>query len=137
MSNQTSKVKPPIFVAVAVWLLVASFLLGYLQVVLNKDWHFKSNPLISITLITLFVFLIARGLYRGRNWLRWLSVALISIGIVTAPWALEQRDYWGQITYITQCVMQGLAVFLLLLPPSGKWFRSNNSFKPKPLRGSA
>lgn len=73
-----------------------------------------------------------------RNWIRWLIVTIIVLGLFFTPWSgVVLSNDFDSLIYIFQDFLQGLVVVLLLLPSSGRWCRPNNSFKPDPLRRSA
>jgi hypothetical protein len=89
-------------------------------------------------LVLALIYIYLRALYRGRNWVRWLSVAFTVAGILYLPSTLHaETAFWAKGIYVVQALLTGTATILVLLPASGRWYRPNNSSKPNPLRGSA
>ena len=130
-------VKPPKTVLAAIWLLALSVAAGYIRLRFNHESSVTTAALAFVVLF-LFCFAILRALYRGRNWVRWLVVVVVFFGIALMPWSVPKLSaLWEQLVYVAQGVLQALAACLLLMRSSTAWFRPNNSFKPKPLRGSA
>lgn len=71
-----------------------------------------------------------------RNWIRWLVIGILILGYVLPPWPNIEppNDLYGAV-YMLQIVFQAVAVVLLLLPASDRWYRPNNSFKPSARQG--
>lgn len=79
-----------------------------------------------LTLALVYAYL--RGIYAGRNWLRWLSVAFTMFGIVSMPWHLPSiTTLSGKTVYSIQCALLAVAAALLFAPESRAWFRPNKS----------
>jgi hypothetical protein len=130
--------KPPSAVVGAVMLYTLSFLLGYVRIVIKSGWPTRPTGWMALVIFTAIVLLIARALYRGRNWLRIVSLCLTAFGIAYMPWSLAAiSNAPEKAIHVTQGVLQAAAAILLLTPAARGWFRPNNSSKPTPLRGAA
>jgi membrane-bound metal-dependent hydrolase YbcI (DUF457 family) len=82
------------------------------------------------------VLLYLRAIWRGRRWAWWLQLFFGAYGLITLPWISVPPGVPSAL-FISQYVICAIATLLLLPARSRAWFRPNNSFKPKPLRGSA
>ena len=129
---------PPQATKIAVALLGLSFAAGLARVLIDGNVLRSSSAWLWIAGYAALISLILYGLWRGKNWLRWLSAIFIAFGMAVLPWSLtEITQLWQKSVFVAQGVLQTIAVILLFLPSSRPWFRPNNSFKPRPLRGSA
>ena len=125
MSVATQKEAPPSTVVAAVWILVASFAFGYARILATKGWFTSVASVIGMLIFFGLVYAIARALYVGKNWLRWLSICAIVGGLLFLPWSLQTiHPGWERAIYVGQGLVQGVAAALLLLPASGRWYRS-------------
>ena len=129
---------PPKATKIAVALLGLSFSAGLSRVLIDGNLLRLNSAWLWIAGYGALISLILYGLWRGKNWLRWLSAIFIAFGMVVLPWSLaEITPLWQKGVYVAQGVLQTIAVILFFVPSSRPWFRPNNSFKPRPLRGSA
>jgi hypothetical protein len=132
------KSNPPSAVQVAVALVLLSWLLGCARVLVKNGWPVTIPQGIFSLVFFAIAYLICRSLHRGTNWVRWLTIVFTAIGMFALPWTLQTIPVqWERGIYVAQGVLQSVSIVLLLLPASNRWYRPNNSFKPKPLRGSA
>jgi hypothetical protein len=116
----------PSVVTAAVWLLVASFAAGQIRLQVAKGGLTSASSVVVLLVFIGIVYAIARGLYVGKNWLRWLSIVGIFGGLLFLPWSLQTiHPGWDRVTYVGQGFVQGVAATLLLLPASGRWYRSS------------
>lgn len=116
---------PPYTVTAAVWLLVVSFAAGYFRLLAAKGGFASAISVLATIIFIGIVYAIARGLYVGKNGLRRLSIAGIFGGLLFLPWSLQAiHPGWDRVTYVGQGLVQGVAATLLLLPASGRWYRS-------------
>jgi len=120
----------PLPVAASLVLFVASSGVEWFQKYM-AGWYTTPISIFGLLLNFLLTFAVAAGLYRRKNWLRWLIIVLLPAGWVMA----EAWKSFGQPLSALQTVLVGLQVLLLLV--SGSCYGPNNSFKPRPLRGSA
>ena len=82
----------------------------------------KSVFLLAIAGIALLWVL---GLYRRKNWLRWLTVISGVSGLFAIPRLLGTAGSDFQSTvFIAQCILTASASALLVLPSTSKWFAS-------------
>jgi hypothetical protein len=130
----TSAPAPPRSVKASVAIHAASFTLGFGHTFATKGLPDSAGRVFAWILVLSVIYFYLRAIYRGRNWVRWLSICLTALGLITLPWSLPATGKW---IYITQEIMLLVSSILILLPASSRWYRPNNSFKPKPLRGSA
>ena len=128
--------KPPRPTQIAVALLGASFAAGLARIVIDGNLLRSSTSWLWIAGYAALISLLLYFLWRGKNWLRWLSTIFIVVGMAVLPWSLaEIGPFWQKVIYAGQGVLQTVAVILMFFPSSRAWFRPNNSFKPSPLRG--
>ena len=128
----------PLSVKVAVWLTALSFIVGLVYIFIEDGMPHSLSSAFWLLAFIAFTSSTVLGLFLRRNWVRWVYVALVSAGLLLLPWQVARRTHDIEfLVYLVQSAMQGVAVVLLVLPTSGRWYRPNNSFKPNPLRGSA
>ena len=120
----------PLPVAASLALLVVISSLGWFQKYM-AGWYTTAPSIISLVLSFSLTFAVAAGLYRRKNWVRWLIIVLFPAGLVMN----EAWKSFAQPLSVLQTVLASLMVLLLLV--SGSCYGPNNSFKPRPLRGSA
>ena len=125
-------------VSTSVWLHAVSYFLGFAEVVITKGAPDSAGKLVAWLLVLAIFSAYLRGIYAGRNWLRWLSVALTTYGIVAMPWQLPSiPSLTGKAVYLLQCVLIAGAAALLFAPASRGWFRPNKSSKADALTRAA
>jgi len=127
---------PPKIVVLASWLYVIPYVLGLGRVLVTKGGPASVGALVAWLLVVAYFCFVARSLYRGRNWAR-LWVWLLTVFAVFSPLFMFPATFWERALFVTQILIGLTVAVLLALPASASWFRPNNSFKPKPLRGSA
>jgi hypothetical protein len=127
----------PATVAIAGWLFGASYAIG-LSIAISKVGIPKTPLIIMGLLLGLFVSAgMLLAIRSRRNWGRWLVVILIALNVLVLPDLISRNADAIKILYAAQGVLQLASAILILMPASNRWYRPNNSFKPKPLRGSA
>jgi hypothetical protein len=77
------------------------------------------------------------AIFKRQNWVRWLLAAWAIFRVASFVVLSLSPKFIVTISVVAASVPYILATGLLFLPSAGTWFRPNNSFKPKPLRGSA
>jgi hypothetical protein len=115
------------------------FAAGLITLLVQKGANASPIALCVWAIASWVVYLFLRSIWRGRRWAWWVAVISTAVGLALLPWSFSDipTDFFGRLLYVAQGVV-GTAATLLLLPAQSRtWFRPNNSFKPKPLRGSA
>jgi hypothetical protein len=129
--------KRPAPVAIAAWLFGISYAIG-LIIAITKVGIPKTPPIIMGLLLGLVVSAgMLLAICSRRNWGRWLAVILIALNVLVLPDVISRNADALKVLYAAQGVLQLASAVLLFMPASNRWYRPNNSFKPKPLRGSA
>jgi len=127
----------PAPVVIAAWLYGISYAIGLIIAITKVG--IPRTPLIIIGLI--LGLLVSAGMLLAicsrRNWGRWLVVILMTVNVLLLHGSVSRTADALKVLYAAQGLLQLAAVVLLLMPASNRWYRPNNSFKPKPLRGSA
>lgn len=127
----------PIIIWTAIILIGASFALGLTVIFLEDGFPNSIGSVIGMLAFVIFTMPLALGLLVRRNWIRWLVIGILVLGYVLPPWPnVVPRNDLDSAIYILQIVFQALAVVLLVLPASDRWYRPSKSFNPNP-RGSA
>ena len=128
----------PVAVKVAASLLAISLSIGLINGVMNDRVAMDAAGIIALAIALAFFVGGVLAVLARRNWLRWLVILVTAFGLAFAPWSVaSMTSRADQLIYVLQAAMQLAMLLLMLLPQSARWYRSNNSFKPKPLRGSA
>ena len=118
--------------------LAASFAIGIVNSLLQEGLPESVVATVALIFVLALVVLVPLSLLWRRNWIRWINTLFLAFGLVLTPWSVARMSVTSDIAvYLTQAVMQAAVLILLFLPSSSRWYRPNNSFKPKPLRGSA
>jgi hypothetical protein len=123
--NNPLPVQPPRLVVAATACMGASFTIGLGKLaIFNAHWE-RPATMIGFPIICLLLFVLIRALYRGHRWAFWVFVPLILSGICFIPAGIrEMAPGTDRTVYIAQAILQGAAVFCLLLPASRRWFFS-------------
>jgi hypothetical protein len=125
MDDATQSTQRPLIVTIATICLAVQYAGGLVTWIFTAHW---SNPLIPVVyaFVCLLVFFVLHSIYIGRNWVRWLVIIFGVIGLLSLP------SYWAHFTltiervrFIIQTVLQVVAIVLLLLPSSARWFSRN------------
>jgi hypothetical protein len=138
--------KFPKTVLSAVILIAVTLLVGLVQTIRFLPADLPVSPVITYG-ITLALYLAFGALLyliaRGKDWARIAYTAILVLGFLRAAptiVVLLQSPLANLLPIAMYCA-KIIAIVFLYLPSSNAWFRhggsSNNSFKPKPLRGSA
>jgi len=117
-------------VTVSITLLIASFGIDWIQKYLSG--LYAAIPFFIVLLLSFsLTFALAAGLYLRKNWVRWLIIVLFpAVFLMSEAWKT-----FGEPVSAIQTLLSAVQVLLLLF--SGSCYGPNNSFKPRPLRGSA
>jgi hypothetical protein len=112
----------PRSVIVAVVCLAISLAMAPITWIFTARWDLPSAWAIFFGICVL-LWLNVTALYHGRNWVRWLNVCLIVIGLVSVfeGYAI-QHTLISKIRYVTQTMLQAIALVCLLFPGSGLWY---------------
>lgn len=115
---------PPTAVAVAAWLFVAYGILSLVRIWIFGSGLPASYPGIAIWISALAGFaFVARALYLGRNWLRWLVALLVGSAIVLLPlYKPDMPDGPQLVFYLLQFAMPVVASALTFTPRANDWF---------------
>lgn len=128
----------PISVVIAVWLLGSTYVCGVLNALIKVGLPQSALSYVGLLIVFPLVGGLLLAVYFRRNWARWITVIWMAVVIILLPGNISRMaDAFDRVFYSAQGVLQVAAVILLLLPAAGRWYRPNNSFKRKPLRGSA
>ncbi|NUO75924.1 MAG: hypothetical protein HOQ32_07910 [Lysobacter sp.] len=128
----------PASVKLAAAFIACSFLAGHAK------FFFIDTPTAGV--VTGIAFALAFGIaalfiaaiLSRVAWARWVVAALLAVNASFLIFAIGHTSLSAiGIILVAQAVFQMAALVLLFLPPSVRWYRSKNSFQPKPLRGSA
>jgi hypothetical protein len=139
-SLDTDAVAPrrPGVIYAAMWLMAVSFAFGLVSILLEDGLPDSLGSVVGLLFFVALTTPLVLLLLLRRNWVRWLTIAIIALGFLFTPWSrLVLSTDFDSVIYILQASLQGLAVILLLLPSSGRWYRPNNSFKPNSHQGGA
>jgi hypothetical protein len=116
--------QPPRGVLVACALLGTSFLLAVVRSVLAGSWETSNSRVLGILMLVALTSAVVFGLYRGLNWLRWLCVILVALGLLLLPFSLgEIAGTTELLIHLSQGILQGGCAMLLLFPSATAWFR--------------
>ncbi|MDR7135716.1 hypothetical protein J2X06_002925 [Lysobacter niastensis] len=131
----------------AVFLIAATLLVGLVQTIRFLPTDLPLSPAITYGITSALYLALAALVYliaRGKDWARITYTAILVLGFLKAAATVSALLQAPQANLLP-IAMYGakiVALVLLYVPSSNAWFRhhggsSNNSFKPKPLRGSA
>jgi hypothetical protein len=128
----------PTSVKLAAVFIVLNLLAG------NSKFLFIDTPTagvmtaVAFAIVLGFTALLIAAVLSRVSWARWVVTALLVASLLFFPFAIAHASLPAlRIILVAQAVLQLGTLVLIFLPPSVRWYRSNNSFKPKPLRGSA
>jgi hypothetical protein len=118
--------KPPQSVVIAAWLLVAYGVLS-----LARIWLFGSGMPDSVVGFTIWgiavasIAFLARSLYLGRNWSRWLLAIAVALAIVVFPFQKPELPDGPQLgIYVLQILMPIAASALTFTARAKAWFQA-------------
>lgn len=93
---------------------------------------------IAFVIVLGFTALLIAAILSRISWARWVVSVLLAASLLFFPFALAHASLPAlRIILVAQAAFQLGTLVLMFLPSSVRWYRSNKSFKPKPLRGSA
>jgi hypothetical protein len=115
---------PPPQVLAALCLLGVEFALAILRVSLKTEWTRQPAAALNVVAILSLYSLWLYGLWRGLDWLRWVTVVLSVSSCVFAPRQLTRMADSTQValSWLQICVAAP-AVVLLILPRANRWYR--------------
>lgn len=116
--------KPPRAVVVACTLFGASFLFAVVRSVSAGGWNNPAPRAIGILILVALTSAVVFDLYRGVNWLRWLIVCGVVLGLLLLPWSLGSiANSTERFIHVCQGILQGAGAVLLVRPSASTWFR--------------
>jgi hypothetical protein len=137
-NNLSDAPRQPVSVKLAAAFIVCSFLSGHAK------FFFINTPTtgvatgLAFALVFCIAALLVAAVLSRLNWARWVVAVLLVANVAFFPFAIGHASLSAlRIILVLQSVFQLAALVPMFLPPSAKWYRPNNSSKPKPLRGSA
>ena len=93
---------------------------------------------VAFAIVLGFTALLIAAILSRVSWARWVVAVLLVASLLFFPFAIAHASRPAlRIILAAQAAFQLGTLVLIFLPPSVRWYRSNNSFKPKPLRGPA
>lgn len=115
--------KPPREIIAAAMGQCGSIFIGFLLYALLQPMPSLLGRVLAWILTAMLLYFLFRALLRGINWVRWLLLVLIILGILALPDRLSQpQEVWQKVVYIVQAIVQAGATALLFLPASHRWF---------------
>jgi hypothetical protein len=115
--------KPPREVVLATVGQSGSICFGFFAYALLQPSPSLLGRLLAWTIAGLLLFLLFRALLRGANWVRWLLLAVVVIGVLAWPSRASQfHEPWQRVVYMVQVIVQAGATALLFFPASNRWF---------------
>jgi hypothetical protein len=126
-----SNARPPRLVILAIAMVAGQYAIALVRVCLMKHRSPGAGPVIfGLILISAICLPWMYGLWRRRNWVRWLTVILGATGCALASRSVARlHDPTQVILYWLQFALTIPVVIILVLPPVGAWYKS----RPKPL----
>jgi hypothetical protein len=118
----------PLTVSLALIILLVSFSVSLVPRLVRAEWSdsfvwIKYGSEIVMLLLPLWF------IFRGKNWARWLLVALAFAGFCfRLPQLIGQfheHSVWWIVTYRLYTMIEAVALVALFLPSSSRWFRGN------------
>jgi hypothetical protein len=123
--STTTRARIPGRVQLAIYLVAISCLTALVRAILMKDWAQPISAIIGLAVLAELCALWIYGLYRGKNWIRWITVLFFVIHFAVTPWALAIFHDTRQVAmYWLQCLSGVLAAILLCMPIARQWFTS-------------
>jgi uncharacterized membrane protein len=88
-------------------------------------WESPAKKLFWLAALAVVVLLIAYALAARKNWMRWVLVVWLGVGLLLLPW-VERAPLNTTLGVIEagQYALHLVIVVLLLLPTTATWFRS-------------
>jgi hypothetical protein len=122
--------RPPRTVVFSVAIHAASLVAGCVYYAASGQFPRSMSGWAAWVIVACILFLYLRAIYLGYNWARWLSVALVVIGLAILWWALPTlHTHTDRVIYLVQQFIDITAAVLLFVPGSAGWYRSNYSVK--------
>ena len=139
MNNSYTVLSRPVPVKIASGLLVACTMFALIYIAFHV--HFD-RPLkyVFVAIITSMPLLMAWLLYTGRNWVRWLFLALVVSTLFLSPSTVRHQQTHSTFQaafYCFQTLMQVICAVLLCLPSSNRWFKAGRSLPNQSLQPTA
>lgn len=123
---------PPRLVIIAIAIMAGAFAIALVRVCLMKHRSPGPGPVIfGLVLDSAISLPWLYGLWRRRNWVRWLTVILGATGCALASRSLARlHDPTQVILYWVQFALTIPVVIILVFPSVSAWYTS----RPKPMR---
>ncbi len=119
---------PPRTVRASVAVHACSYVLGFAHAFVTGGLPDTVIAVVLWLLVCAVIYVYLRALYRGNNVIRWLSIALSTIGVMALPWSLAGiPTVSGKVVYVIQGVLIAVAGVLLLVRSSSQWYRRSAS----------
>jgi peptidoglycan/LPS O-acetylase OafA/YrhL len=111
-------------VLIAICLMGAVFMLAMMRSVLMKDWSHPRASVFGVIVLGVICFFWIYGLFRGLNWVWWITVILGVGGCILAPLSVSGLHEPIQIYfYWLQFALTAPAMILFLLPAARLWYK--------------
>ena len=104
-------------------LLSAAFSTSILRMLLTGRGDHPGSNAVAAAIVGGIYFAWVYGLFRRLNWLRWVTIVLTCVGVITLPWWFAQvTDHTRLAFHLLQLALQVPAVALLCLRPARVWY---------------
>lgn len=112
----------PRTVTVAVLTLALSFVPGLATWIFTGRWDLPSTWFLALAICAL-LWLNLTALCRGLNWVRWLNLLLIAVGLLALRtlFAVPSNASFPWVP-VSQTFLQAVTLICLLLPSSSQWY---------------
>jgi len=125
----------PLAVNLALILLLINTGTGFIEQLLDTDWQSAdwSNPLHYIKWGSMVLMLLVPlwGIFRRKNWARWILVVLAVTGFcVSLPTLLQYfqaHSFSWVVSSMQRTLIDTVTLVLLFLPVSSQWFRGHTN----------
>jgi hypothetical protein len=120
------KGKPPIAVVIAALLLFAYGMLSLVRLWLFGSGLPTSPVAAAIWLLAIGLFaMLARALYLGRNWVRWLLTVAVALAVAIFPFVKPEMPAGPELVlYAMQILMPIVATALTFTARARAWFKA-------------
>jgi hypothetical protein len=123
MSPAQANENPPLPVAIAVWIMGISYLLGLVLFEASTKVTIARPARESVaSIVALLIFLLLRAVYRGRQWARVVFIGIQVVAFLGVTTKFAERAPLEMARVIVQVLIEITACVLLILPIANKWF---------------
>src|SRR5690348_1352920 len=130
-SPESRRTCPPRPVLIVVALMAGQFLIALVRVSLMKDWSRPRGAILGLLLICAICLPWMYGLWRRRNWVRWLTVISGTVGCALTPLNLARLHDPAQVTYYwVQFALTIPVMTILFVPAAGGWYPGSSKSLP-------